>query len=58
MTEWDMIVDNEDNNDFHLQENFHFFVVDNQGIFGAGEGIEPRFFANYDEGIFVNLAFL
>ena len=53
-----MTIDNEDNDDFHLEENFHFLVVDNQDIFDAEGEIEPHFFANYNEGISVNLAFL
>ena len=38
MTGLDMIVDNKDNGNFHLEEIFHLFVtVGNQGISGAGE---------------------
>ena len=57
MTEWVVIHDNEDNNDFHPQESFRFLMVNNQGIFYAGEGIAQRFSADYTEGISVNLAF-
>ena len=35
MYELDMTVDNEDNDDFHLEENFHSFVDDNQDKFDA-----------------------
>ena len=52
-----MTVDSKDNDDFHLKRNFHFFVVDNQDIFDVEGEIEPHFFANYNKGIFVNLAF-
>ena len=52
-----MIVDNEDNGNFHLKENFHqFVIVDNQDIFDVKEEIKLHFSANYNEGISVNLA--
>ena len=57
MTELDMIVDNEDSGNFHLEENFHQLVtVDNQDIFDVEGEIELHFSANYNEGISVNLA--
>ena len=59
MTGLDMIVDNKDNGNFHLEENFHLFVtVGNQGISGAGGGIGSHFFATYNESISVSLACL
>lgn len=57
MIEWVVILDNEDNDDFHLLENFCFLRVDNQGIFFAKEEIVQRFFANYTDRISINLAF-
>ena len=57
MTELDIIVDNEDNGNFHLEENFHQLVtVNNQDIFNIKREIELHFSANYNKGIFVNLA--
>ena len=56
MTELDMIVDNKDTGNFHLEENIHLLVtVDNQDIFDVEGEIELHFFANYNEGISVNL---
>lgn len=52
-----MIIDNKDNDNFYLKKSFHFFVVNNQDIFDVKREIESHFFANYNEGIFVNLAF-
>ncbi len=57
MIELDILDDNEHNDDFHLEEYFHQFVmVDNQDIFDGKAEIDQRFFANYTGGIFVNLA--
>ena len=57
MTELDIIVDNEDSGNFHLEKNFHQFVtVDNQDIFDVEEEIKLHFSANYNERISVNLA--
>ena len=56
MTELDMIVDNKESGNFHLEENFHQFVtIDNQDIFDVEGEIELHFSANYNEGISVNL---
>lgn len=52
-----MTINSEDNDNFHLEGNFHFFVIDNQDIFDVKGEIEPNFFTNYNKGIFVNLAF-
>lgn len=57
MTELDIIVDNEDNNNFHLEKNFHQLVmVNNQDIFDVKGEIALYFFANYNKGISINLA--
>lgn len=53
-----MIINNEGNNNFYFQKNFHFFKVDNQDIFDTKKEIQSHFFANYNKDIFVNLAFL
>lgn len=52
-----MIVDNENNGNFHPEENFYQLVtVNNQDIFDVEGEIERRFSAYYTEGISVNLA--
>lgn len=52
-----MIVDSKYNDDFHLDENFHQFVlVDNQDISNVKEEIEQHFYVDYTERIFVHLA--
>lgn len=56
MIEGAVILDNEDSNDLHCQENFHFFVVDNQGISNVWVGIARRFSIDYTKAISVNLA--
>lgn len=56
MIEGAVILDNEDSNDFHCQENFHFFVVDNQGISDVWAEVAQRFSIDCTEGISVNLA--
>lgn len=58
MSELDIIIDNEDNNNFYLKENYDFFMIDNQDIFNAKREIRPYFIANYNKNIFINLAFL
>ena len=55
MNEWVVILDDEDNDDFHPRENLRFLVVDNQGIFCAEEKIAQHFFADYTEDISLNL---
>lgn len=48
MIELDIIDDNEDNNDFHLEGYFYrFVIVDNQDIFDVEAKIDHRFFVNY-----------
>ena len=57
MTELDMIVDNKDNSNFYLEENFHQLVtVDNQNIFDVKGEIKVYFSANYNKDISVHLA--
>lgn len=56
MIEWVVILDNEDNDDFHPQKNFRLLVIDNQGISFVEEGIAQGFSVNYFEYIFVKLA--
>ena len=57
MTELDMIGDNENNNNFHLEEYFHQLVtVDNQDIFDVKGEIKSRFSVDYTKCISANLA--
>ena len=52
-----MIVDSKYNDDFHLEENSHQFVmVDNQDISDVEEEIEQYFSVDYTERISVHLA--
>ena len=53
-----MIVDSKYNNDFHLEENSHQFVmVDNQDISNVEKEIEQHFSVDYTKRISVYLAF-
>lgn len=57
MTELDMIDDNENNNNYHLEKYFHQLVtIDNQDIFDVEGEIVPRFFLDYMECISANFA--
>lgn len=56
MTELDIIVDNKNSSNFHLEENYYQFVmVDNQDIFDVERQIKLHFSANYNKDISVNL---
>lgn len=52
-----MIINNKNNGNFYLKENFHqLIIVDNQNIFNIKGKIELHFFGNYNKGISINLA--